>query len=156
MLYKYIGSKFKVNNVTILSDGDIITINEEKENDTIKGTSIINNMTGKEIPGDIYFKVVKHLKPLDTDASDIDDEEFKNVDKVDHPSHYIWLKDKCGVEVIDITRHMDFDLGNAIKYILRCGHKSEEGYTDKEKQIEDLKKAIWYVEDEIKLLENEN
>ena len=75
---------------------------------------------------------------------------FEN--KVDHPSHYTWLKDLCGIEVIDITRHLDFDLGNAIKYILRCGHKSENGYTDKEKTIEDLKKAIWYLNDKIKVL----
>lgn len=76
-------------------------------------------------------------------------------DKVNHPSHYTWLKDLCGIEVIDITRHMDFNLGNSIKYILRSGHKKEEGYTNKQKTIEDLKKAIWYIEDEIKLLENE-
>ena len=75
-------------------------------------------------------------------------------DKVNHPSHYTWLKDLCGIEVIDITRHMDFNLGNSIKYILRSGHKKEEGYTDKQKTIEDLKKAIWYIEDEIKMLEN--
>ena len=75
-------------------------------------------------------------------------------DKVNHPSHYTWLKDLCGIEVIDITRHMDFNLGNSIKYILRSGHKKEEGYTDKQKTIEDLKKAIWYINDEIKMLEN--
>ena len=75
-------------------------------------------------------------------------------DKVNHPSHYTWLKDLCGIEVIDITRHMDFNLGNSIKYILRAGHKKEEGYTDKQKTIEDLKKAIWYLNDEIKMLEN--
>ncbi len=73
-------------------------------------------------------------------------------DKVNHPSHYTWLKDKCGIEVIDITRHMDFDLGNAIKYILRSGHKSEEGYTDNDKTVEDLKKAIWYINDKISQL----
>ena len=75
-------------------------------------------------------------------------------DNVNHPPHYTWLKDKCGIEVIDITRHMDFNRGNSIKYILRSGHKKEEGYTDKQKTIEDLKKAIWYIEDEIKMLEN--
>ena len=75
-------------------------------------------------------------------------------DKVNHPSHYTWLKDLCGIEVIDITRHMDFNLGNSIKYILRSGHKKEEGYTDNQKTIEDLKKAIWYLNDEIKMLEN--
>ena len=46
-------------------------------------------------------------------------------DKVNHPSHYLWLKHKVGIEVIVIRRHMDFDLGNAIKYILRAGHKTE-------------------------------
>ena len=77
-------------------------------------------------------------------------------DRVDHPSHYTWLKDKCGIEVIDITRHLDFDLGNAIKYILRSGHKEEAGYTWKQKQIEDLKKAAFYINDKIKVLENED
>lgn len=76
-------------------------------------------------------------------------------EKVNHPSHYTWLKNLCGIEVIDITRHMNFNLGNSIKYILRSGHKKEEGYTDKQKTIEDLKKAIWYLNDEIKLLLNE-
>lgn len=76
-------------------------------------------------------------------------------DKVNHPSHYTWLKDLCGIEVIDITRHMDNNLGNSIKYILRSGHKREKGYTDKQKTIEDLKKAVWYLNDEIKLLSNE-
>lgn len=66
-------------------------------------------------------------------------------DMVNSPSHYSWLKDKCGIEVIDITRHLDFDLGNAIKYILRAGRKKDA--------IEDLKKAIWYLNDKIKLLE---
>ena len=63
----------------------------------------------------------------------------KMSDKVNHPSHYTWLKEKCGIEVIDITRHMDFDLGNAIKYISRAGKK------DKSKEAEDIKKAIWYL-----------
>lgn len=76
-------------------------------------------------------------------------------DKVNHPSHYTWLKDLCGIEVIDITRHMDFCLGNAIKYILRAGHKQEMGLTDNQKEIEDLKKAIWYINDEIYRLEND-
>ena len=66
-------------------------------------------------------------------------------DKVNHPSHYLWLKDKVGIEVIDITRHMDFDLGNAIKYILRAPHKSNA--------LEDLKKAEWYIKREIKRIE---
>ena len=93
---------------------------------------------------------------------DFVDEHFKvvvmateNEDRVNHPSHYTWLKEKCGVEVIDITRHLDFDIGNAIKYLLRAGHKSEEGYDDRQKHLEDLKKAAWYINDKIKMLEKE-
>ena len=71
----------------------------------------------------------------------------KEYDPVNHPPHYNWLKDKCGVEVIDIARHLDFDLGNAIKYILRAGKKEDS--------IQDLNKAIWYINDKIKMLENE-
>lgn len=77
-------------------------------------------------------------------------------DRVNHPSHYTWLKEKCGIEVIDITRWLDFDTGNAVKYLLRAGHKSEEGMTDKEKTIQDLKKAVWYIHDRIKTIENGN
>lgn len=81
---------------------------------------------------------------------------IESTDRVNHPSHYTWLKEKCGIEVIDITRHLDFDSGNAVKYILRAGHKSEEGYSDKEKQIEDFKKAIFYLNDKIKMLKGES
>lgn len=80
----------------------------------------------------------------------------KQDDKVSHPSHYTWLKELCGIEVIDIARHLDFDMGNALKYVLRAGKKSEEGYTDKEKGIQDLKKAVWYINDKIKMLEEED
>lgn len=75
----------------------------------------------------------------------------KAEDKVNHPSHYTWLKNLCGIEVIDITRHMGFNLGNVVKYVLRAGHKSEKGYSNFDKEIEDLQKAKWYLEDEIKL-----
>ena len=78
-----------------------------------------------------------------------------STDNVNHPKHYTWLKDLCGIEVIDITRHMDFDLGNAIKYILRSGHKSDAAMSDKDKTIEDLKKARWYIDDKIKMLEHD-
>lgn len=75
-------------------------------------------------------------------------------DAVEHPSHYTWLKEKCGIEVIDITRHLDFDLGNAVKYILRAGIKKDPSLTDKEKTVEDLEKAIWYLKDKINMIKN--
>ena len=78
----------------------------------------------------------------------------KNDDRVNHPHHYTWLKDICGIEVIDITRHMNFNIGNVIKYVLRAGYKSEEGMNSRQKQIEDLQKAIFYLNDEINLLKS--
>ena len=77
-------------------------------------------------------------------------------DNVNHPRHYSYLKELCGIEVIDITRHMDFNLGNVIKYVLRQGLKLEEGMSNKGKAIEDLKKARWYLDDKIKMLEEES
>lgn len=64
-------------------------------------------------------------------------------DMVNHPKHY--TSHPSGVEVIQITEHMNFCLGNAIKYILRSDLKG--------KQIEDLKKAVWYINREIDRLE---
>lgn len=64
-------------------------------------------------------------------------------DKVNHPKHY--NLHPSGIECIQITEHMNFCLGNAIKYIWRAGLKSENS-------IEDLEKAVWYVNREIELL----
>ena len=60
-------------------------------------------------------------------------------DPVDHPVHY--TSHASGIEVIQITEHMGFCLGNAVKYILRCDLKGNA--------IEDLKKARWYLDREI-------
>lgn len=69
-------------------------------------------------------------------------------DPVEHPAHYTDGK----IEVIDyITdKKFDFCLGNAVKYISRAGKK------DKEKTVEDLKKAVWYINKEIEILEGKN
>ena len=74
-------------------------------------------------------------------------------EQVSHPSHYAWLKDLCGVEPLDICRHLDFNTGNAIKYLLRKD-KVDGNKTKTEKRIEDLHKAVFYIKDEIKLLEH--
>ncbi len=55
-------------------------------------------------------------------------------DPVNHPSHYA---DHYEHEVIELTEKLDFCLGNAVKYILRAPYKGNE--------VEDLKKARWYV-----------
>ena len=68
-------------------------------------------------------------------------------EKVNHPSHY--LKDS-GHEVIDVIEswNLNFSLGNAIKYIARAGRKDEN------LNIQDLKKASWYINREIERLSN--
>lgn len=73
-------------------------------------------------------------------------------DNVNHPSHY--TSNPSGIECIDVVRYMTFNIGNVVKYCWRAGLKSEEGMTDKEKRIEDLKKAQFYLNDEIKRLES--
>lgn len=65
-------------------------------------------------------------------------------DSVNKPSHY--TSHPSGVECVQVTEHMTFCLGNAIKYIWRAGLKSPSA-------IEDLRKAAWYVAREIARLE---
>jgi hypothetical protein len=61
---------------------------------------------------------------------------------VNHPKHY--NSHASGIECIEIVRHENFNCGSAIKYIWRRGDKGNE--------IEDLEKAIWYLQDEVKRL----
>lgn len=69
---------------------------------------------------------------------------------VNHPDHYQFGKENT-YEVIKVIEalEMDFHLGNTFKYIARAGKKG----TDKE--IQDLKKALWYLERKIQLLESQ-
>ena len=64
-------------------------------------------------------------------------------DAVNSPDHY----NRFGVEVIQITEHLNFCRGNIVKYVARAAFKGNE--------LEDLKKARWYLEREIARLEND-
>lgn len=68
-------------------------------------------------------------------------------DQVNHPKHY--TSDPSGIECIDVTRHRNFNIGNAIKYLWRAGLKEDKDRKLIDKQIEDLNKAVWYLVDEI-------
>jgi len=63
-------------------------------------------------------------------------------DLVNHPPHY--RSNPSGVECIDVTEHMNFNVGNAVKYLWRAGSKDDE--------LVDLRKARWYVDREIQRL----
>ena len=67
------------------------------------------------------------------------------MEHVNHPTHY--NQHPKGIECIDIIRHYTCDIANAIKYLWRAGLKPEMGKEDAEKEIEDLHKALWYIED---------
>lgn len=67
----------------------------------------------------------------------------EKTNRVEHPSYYQNKKTEC----IEIIRHYTCDIANVIKYLWREGEKEEKGLTRQQKAIEDLKKAIWYLED---------
>lgn len=117
-----------------------------------------------DTPGDIHSSV-----PFNERLSDEDDEDnpdvfqsyrdfvssmtdiFKNPnvegrhDPVNHPEHY--TDHPSGIECIEVTRWMNFNLGNAVKYIWRADLKGAD--------IEDLEKAVWYLQDEIARRDND-
>lgn len=66
-------------------------------------------------------------------------------DPVNHPDHYTWLPN--GIEVIDLIEHLITNRGNAVKYLCRAGRKNPDT------ELEDLNKALWYVQREIKRVE---
>ena len=66
-------------------------------------------------------------------------------DTVNHPKHY--TSHPSGIECIQVTQHYDFCIGNAIKYLWRAGIKNQDA------TVEDLKKAIWYINKKIEMLE---
>ena len=70
--------------------------------------------------------------------------KIEEKEMVNHPSHYNMGK----YEAIDVIEdwNLNFNLGNAVKYLARAGHKGNI--------IEDLKKAKWYIDREIQRLEN--
>lgn len=69
------------------------------------------------------------------------------IDNVNHPKHY--TSDASGVECIQVARHRNFNVGNAIKYLWRAGLKQDADKESIQKEIEDLNKAVWYIIDEI-------
>lgn len=77
-------------------------------------------------------------------SPDSPDHERPVDDPVNHPPHYASIF--RGLEVIDLTEQMNFNRGNAVKYICRAGHK------DPGKEVEDLQKAAWYINREIERL----
>lgn len=71
--------------------------------------------------------------------------------KIEHPDYY----NNGKIQVIDFISDqlLDFSLGNVVKYVCRAGLKVQDNESALEKKIEDLKKARFYLQYEIDLLE---
>ena len=63
---------------------------------------------------------------------------YKYMSEVDHPQHYNAI---VGIECIDVIENFNYNRGAAIKYLWRAGLKDDA--------IQDLEKAIWYIQREI-------
>ena len=76
---------------------------------------------------------------------------YPGKDIINHPEHYT----DGGIETIDFieAKHLGFNLGNVVKYVSRCGHKKSRGLSVDEQALQDLRKAQFYIEREIKLRE---
>lgn len=144
--YKYIkDNPLFYNDVEIAKYGDIIVYNPSKGYKNITTGVSINTQAAIAVGLEGMLDTTE-LSP----AFNIDTEN-SNEDNVNHPKHY--TKHPSGIECIEITQYYNFCVGNAIKYLWRNGIKTEQGMSNKEKQIEDLKKAIWYINKEIERLE---
>lgn len=81
-----------------------------------------------------------------TRDSILEEIDTKMNDNINHPAHYAdgWSN---GSEVIDITENLNFNRGNAVKYIARAGKKNPDT------ELEDLRKAAWYINRELERIE---
>ena len=87
-----------------------------------------------------------HSKYLSKSDVALADGDYDIDERVDHPDHY--NSHPSGIEAIEVVRHYNFNVGNALKYLWRAGLKDENT------EVEDLRKAIWYINDEIMRLED--
>jgi len=80
---------------------------------------------------------------IESEVIKLAEKEIRQYDAVNCPAHYT----DTNIEVIDYIedKNLGFCLGNAVKYISRAGRKKDGSLTLKEKEIEDLKKAVWYI-----------
>lgn len=135
--------------------------------DGIQSLGRIENIKMDKETGDMNVIISDGQHLFDVKPEDITKAEFDNHnsepcpiiatvvkhDPVNHPSHYTDGK----IEVIDFIndKKMNFNRGNVIKYVSRAGKKASKALDDKKKEIQDLEKAKFYLEDEIKRLKQQ-
>ena len=119
---------------------NIRTLQKYEKGDIAPTFNIVKEIA--ETLGVSPYDIVRNAKALKEAVTPIDTDVKKEM--VDHPSHY----NRGKYEAIDVIEdwNLGFNLGNAVKYISRAGHKDDI--------IQDLKKAKWYLGREIQRLEN--
>lgn len=113
-------------------DFELVT---EKEIDKLLNSTPVQINTS-----DIKMNMDEVAKAVSVGVQELNKNIKSNItDHVNHPIHY----NKGNIEVIDYIedKELNFNLGNAVKYISRCNHKG--------RKKEDLEKAIWYLKREI-------
>ena len=109
---------------------------------------LIYNEEGETIMQDFALRMAEPENPGQENPG-----QEKPEDPVNSPKHY--TSHPSGVECIQIAEHYNFCIGNAIKYLWRHGLKSSKGLSGKEKSIQDLEKAVWYINREIENLKKQ-
>lgn len=105
-------------------------------------------INGGEINKNSFINVISFLESIGW--SNVKENNIEMSDNVNHPSHYGGEDNPYeAIKVIEAW-NLGFCLGNAVKYISRAGKK------DKSKEVEDLEKAVWYLQREIDKLKGEN
>lgn len=117
---------------------NIRTLQKYEKGDIAPTFNIIKKIA--EILGVSPYDIVRNAKALKEITTPIDTDVKKEM--VDHPAHY----NRGKYEAIDIIEslEMNFNLGNAFKYLFRVGHKDDI--------VQELKKAKWYLDREIQRL----
>ena len=114
---------------------------------------LMYNEEGETIMQDFALRMAEPEKPGQEKPGQEKPGQEKPEDPVNSPKHY--TSHPSGVECIHIAEHYNFCIGNAIKYLWRHGLKSSKGLSGKEKSIQDLEKAVWYINREIENLKKQ-
>ncbi|MER6102377.1 DUF3310 domain-containing protein [Streptomyces sp. NPDC001832] len=130
--------KFKPGEVVVISDPSTAFTEQFRDERAV----VTDFKEDESYPYEVVFANGFSLGFADFEMSRVEDQA---ADEINHPTHYTWLPN--GLEVIDVTENLNFNLGNVVKYALRAGHKTEEPLTD-------LRKAAWYINREIDRLES--
>ena len=145
--------KTELENITDIPFIHQIDPNNIYDSFTVKVVDMVNGRCEIELAVGAYVSRDVDMFALANVSVFANVSDNKKIEWVNHPSHYTWLKELCGIEPLDICRHLDFNIGNAVRYLLRKD-KVDGNKTKTEKRIEDLRKAVFYIQDEIKLLEH--